>query len=144
MRLLPMLAPMAQKIVRVDAHHQADRRRVCSDRIEVSAAVARGASERIDGALSRDSVRRRGSLASAKVQETSSSRSQAQTRQNNGGQCFGNSGGPIFLDGTSTLLTETSFGNSTALPATTSGLTRLTSKASSPAHCQARRESLDA
>jgi hypothetical protein len=43
MRLLPMLAPMAQKIVRVDAHHQAGRRRECSDRIEVSAAVARGA-----------------------------------------------------------------------------------------------------
>ena len=41
MRQLPMLAPMAQKIVRVDAHHQAGRRRVCSDRIEVSAAVAR-------------------------------------------------------------------------------------------------------
>ena len=62
MRLLPMLAPMAQKIVRVDAHHQDGRRRVRSDQIEVSAAVARGAS------------------------------------------------------GTSTLLAETSFGNSTALP----------------------------
>ena len=94
MRLLPMLAPMAQKIVRVDAHHQAGRRRVCSDRIEVSAAVARGASERIDGSLSRDSVRRRGFLASAKVQKTSSSRSQAQTRQNSGGQCFGDLGRP--------------------------------------------------
>ena len=57
MRLLPMLAPMAQKIVRVDAHHQDGRRRVWSDRIEVSAEAARGASKRIDGSPSRDSGR---------------------------------------------------------------------------------------
>lgn len=34
------------------------------------------------------------------------------TSQGKGGQCFGDSGGPLFLSGTRTLIAETSFGNS--------------------------------